>query len=543
MAHKNPSSRHRVTPTLVAILALAVLSILSSALGVYLFYRSRTAFAIEHFHTTSHQNVDLIDSLIESRVANIHTQLRQFASIPDIQVALSTKQLHIISRCNPLLKFINDFLEADTCYLTDTWGTVQAASNYDTYASFVGLNISDRPYYKAAMDESSAMYPAVEKNNGTRRIYFSEPVYQYNSSTQRGVLIAEINPDILFAQFGHARALSLATTTPDGLVFTSNVVGYKWHMKWLWPVDKTVSEALSEEGRFGSGPWSWTGLTRKDGDIAVTADGRRFFVHQKDISVLPGWHLFLFQDLDALSQNVFTPAFMNGVYIAAGLCLLISLLSIFLYHKARQDILLRHQITTALINSEKRLLELSVTDALTGLLNRRGFMSAARQRLKLMDRLEGRLFLFYADLDNMKPINDQLGHAIGDQALKDTASILSSTFRESDIISRLGGDEFAVLLSTIGQDETAASVTVRFQEKLTGFNDAETRPFRLAISCGVVTVAPRDKVDIEALLRQADHLMYTEKEKKKGKGHGSSRPTKTNPATGYKLSQNKSNAP
>ena len=91
--------------------------------------------------------------------------------------------------------------------------------------------------------------------------------------------------------------------------------------------------------------------------------------------------------------------------------------------------------------AEEKLREMSLMDDLTGLYNRRGFLTLATQQLKIAHRLKQGLALFYLDLDRMKWINDTLGHREGDRALIDTASILRNTFRASDIVARIGGDE------------------------------------------------------------------------------------------------------
>jgi two-component system cell cycle response regulator len=97
--------------------------------------------------------------------------------------------------------------------------------------------------------------------------------------------------------------------------------------------------------------------------------------------------------------------------------------------------------------AQLRLRSLSLMDELTGLHNRRGFIGLADQRLKLNSREGLRSTLIFIDVDNLKFINDNFGHAEGDFALQQVAALLRECFRESDIIGRLGGDEFSVLLS------------------------------------------------------------------------------------------------
>src|SRR6267142_6479786 len=88
---------------------------------------------------------------------------------------------------------------------------------------------------------------------------------------------------------------------------------------------------------------------------------------------------------------------------------------------------------------------LALTDELTGLYNRRGFVAVAERQMSLGRRSGQRMLLFMIDLDHLKRINDSFGHLEGDRALKHTAYALEETFRDSDVVARLGGDEFAVL--------------------------------------------------------------------------------------------------
>jgi two-component system, cell cycle response regulator len=102
-------------------------------------------------------------------------------------------------------------------------------------------------------------------------------------------------------------------------------------------------------------------------------------------------------------------------------------------------------IRIRLVNLQEKLLKLSVTDELTGLYNRRGFFTLAEQLVKLSNRQKNVLYLLFADLDNLKEINDIYGHEAGDQVLIETAKIFRDSFRDSDIIARIGGDEFIVV--------------------------------------------------------------------------------------------------
>ena len=95
-------------------------------------------------------------------------------------------------------------------------------------------------------------------------------------------------------------------------------------------------------------------------------------------------------------------------------------------------------------------------DSLTGLLNRRGFEEALVRTLAACRRYRTDAALVYIDLDGFKAVNDQFGHAAGDEALKAVAGALSAGVRESDIVARLGGDEFALVLNRADHAAAAA---------------------------------------------------------------------------------------
>jgi diguanylate cyclase (GGDEF)-like protein len=175
---------------------------------------------------------------------------------------------------------------------------------------------------------------------------------------------------------------------------------------------------------------------------------------------------------------------------------------------------IRYAIERHRIKAELK--SLSLTDDLTGLYNRRGFLTLARQQIKIAHRLKKRLLLVYTDMDNLKWINDTLGHKEGDQALKDMAEIMSNTFRASDLVARMGGDEFAVL----GLEEAEADfskIRLRLQQKTGPPGMESARPYRLSFSMGFVQFDPEKPEDIDELLARADKLMYLEKSIKKPK--------------------------
>ena len=159
--------------------------------------------------------------------------------------------------------------------------------------------------------------------------------------------------------------------------------------------------------------------------------------------------------------------------------------------------------------SDSDLWSLALSDDLTGLLNRRGFLFLACQQLKLASRNGRSAVVFLCDVDGLKRINDQFGHAAGDEALVRTAQVLEETFRESDVLARFGGDEFAMLaLETTGEGQ--ATICRRLQEKLRNANAVESR-YRLSLSLGAARANAMEVNVLNELLLRADEALYEAK--------------------------------
>jgi diguanylate cyclase (GGDEF)-like protein/PAS domain S-box-containing protein len=171
------------------------------------------------------------------------------------------------------------------------------------------------------------------------------------------------------------------------------------------------------------------------------------------------------------------------------------------------DITMRRQI-------EKELEEMAFTDQLTGLYNRRGFFSLAQRELRRAERSKRKMMLFFADLDDMKWINDHYGHMEGDRSLISASKILTQTFRASDIISRIGGDEFAIL--AVDADEIILDTLLgRFHKFISYLNSRKGQIYKISISIGHAIYDPRLPKSLDDLISEADRAMYKKKNLKK----------------------------
>ena len=157
--------------------------------------------------------------------------------------------------------------------------------------------------------------------------------------------------------------------------------------------------------------------------------------------------------------------------------------------------------------NDEKLIELASIDSLTGLVNRSVFNDRLVHAIHKSHRNDGRLAVFFLDLDHFKNINDSLGHKAGDQLLCEVAKRLTGCIREEDTVARLGGDEFTVIL----EDIVSVQYVARVAEKIA---DTILKPYKLdmaevSISSSVgISLYPADGRDSEILIRNADAAMY-----------------------------------
>jgi diguanylate cyclase len=154
-------------------------------------------------------------------------------------------------------------------------------------------------------------------------------------------------------------------------------------------------------------------------------------------------------------------------------------------------------------------------DPLTGLPNRLLMMDRLDSAIAAARRQETRIGVLFIDLDDFKRINDTLGHAIGDEALKLAARRLQSAVRDSDTVSRHGGEEFLVLLPGISQAADAAAIARKLLAALAAPARAGDHRLQLSASVGI-TIYPEDAEDAQTLISRADAAMY--RAKRRGPG-------------------------
>ena len=153
--------------------------------------------------------------------------------------------------------------------------------------------------------------------------------------------------------------------------------------------------------------------------------------------------------------------------------------------------------------------ELAMTDSLTGVATRRSFFSEAERAVEVARRSGEPLSIIMADLDHFKEINDEYGHAKGDEAIRLAAEAATGVLRRSDIIGRYGGEEFAVVLPQTDRD-AALAIAERLRAHV-GEIDVPATPRTLSVSVGVVSEVVQSGEDLDAILDKADRALYEAK--------------------------------
>ncbi|WP_394229505.1 GGDEF domain-containing protein [Shewanella colwelliana] len=176
---------------------------------------------------------------------------------------------------------------------------------------------------------------------------------------------------------------------------------------------------------------------------------------------------------------------------------------------------------SSMVEHELAAISLATLDELTGITNRRGFCILADKALTMSRRRGLCSSLVFIDLDSFKPINDQYGHQVGDEALRLFSQQMVDTFRDSDILGRVGGDEFIVLLSDSTM-RSAIEAIDRFNLDLNKSLQREKAPYQLNFSYGVMEIPADSDIALDIAIEEADQRMYLQKYGKKV-NHNSSR--------------------
>lgn len=168
----------------------------------------------------------------------------------------------------------------------------------------------------------------------------------------------------------------------------------------------------------------------------------------------------------------------------------------------------RETYARKLKQENEELNNLSYTDLLTGIYNRRGFVHYAKEMLADIQIDDQQAYVIYCDLNYLKKINDLFGHEEGDFSIHECATALKNCLPEGSIAGRIGGDEFAALILA---DMPADTIYHTLKDYFRLFNERMEKPYPISVSVGIHTFTITPACSVEALLEQADQALYIDK--------------------------------
>lgn len=223
-------------------------------------------------------------------------------------------------------------------------------------------------------------------------------------------------------------------------------------------------------------------------------------------------------DFDAYLRTVTHEGIANGLLELTakdGRRIVLRYYNILATEEGKEPYVLGHaQDVTELLEAQRQLRELSLTDDLTGLYNRRGFLTMAEHQLKL-ERHTGTargLTVLFADMDGLKAINDTYGHEAGSNAIRTLGRLVAASVRSGDLVARWGGDEI-IILSVGAHGEHGRLMVDRIQESIDHYNSESREPFSIGCSIGFTSVDHTRGFD--EIIAEADKRMYAEKRRRK----------------------------
>lgn len=176
----------------------------------------------------------------------------------------------------------------------------------------------------------------------------------------------------------------------------------------------------------------------------------------------------------------------------------------------------RNRMAVELRELREREWFLATHDNLTKLPNRQLFNDRVEQALATAKRQKGQFAICFLDLDGFKPVNDEFGHAVGDELLTRVATVLQEVVRDTDTVARIGGDEFVLLLTPLSNWEQATNVSNRVIEQLTTIRDVNDHEVNIGASIGI-SIFPDHGANLDQLMRNSDMAMYCSKRAGRGK--------------------------
>lgn len=449
---------------------------------------------IVFFYCVQRRVEENVESTIRENVAH---QTFHFQSIMDIQFQYLESIAGYLGRQDELLtedniQLLHNLYEEsglERVAIIDVDGN----SYYDNGAE---KNVASREYFKEALKGNRTLSDPLESMvDYNTRVILGVPIYKEDEVI--GVLGGSYNvgalSHMMFEDIYDGEGACLIVTSQGEIVsFDGNRENWKAAKSGQFfdafenfeIEDKTSLEPVREDF-----------LEHREGNLKISSEGKDYYLAYEPLDV-NGWMIcYAVLGSKAMEEYRFINRYEYILSVVLGAGILVSILMLLYISNKRQ----------------KRLFEYAQTDALTGLYNKQRteqeieawFANEQCQRVQAF---------FMLDIDYFKTINDDYGHAVGDEALRQVGSVLKEEFWSSDVIGRIGGDEFVILMKNLRDKETAVSHANNFMKRIRSLKIRGMEDHTITCSIGIA-YAPDHGNGYQKLYRCADEALYEMKRK------------------------------
>lgn len=333
----------------IILLVLSLMTFISAWIGGFLYFSSVKRTAFEEANKQAVFHAETIRNQLSFSLRKNLNSVRALAGLKDLTDALLRKDIAPLAKVNFILDHFKNAYQMDVCYLIDREGKTIASSNRNASDSFVGRNYAFRPYFQNAVNGNpvfSSGYMAVGMTSGKRGVYYSHPVYEGSNDTPIGVAVMKEPIDSIEKEFIKAYQGIVILSDPHGIVFLSNRNDLVLHT--LSKLNSKEIIQVKKDGRFGEGPWKWSGLKIIDDTHAVDNLGNTYLFNQLKMQNYPEWNLIYLNNVNSIFKRLSMPIIRVTGYLILTWCIFVGLAVFILYRKANHEINQRHKAEKAL---------------------------------------------------------------------------------------------------------------------------------------------------------------------------------------------------
>lgn len=406
------------------VLILALISLISTVTGGYLYYNSAQKAAVKETERELAGTTNELKEDIDGLISDNQNQVRVMARFEQLQKAILNQDHASISEADRILDHFAQGHSYDVCYLMDGSGKTIASSNRNAKDSFVGHNYAFRPYFVDAIKGKPGLHLAVGVTSGMRGIYFSHPVYLPEGGLPIGVAVIKSSTRDLDRVLSRKREGIALLVHSSGIIFASSDENAT--LKRLWKDSPEELSKIAETQQFGKGPWNWSGLEKMVGAQVLDSSGEFYIIEEVGLGNLPGWRIVDLYSFRAVYGKIVDPLVGKTGLVALMLCFFVGGAVICLYFMAQKDIRSRKQAEETMKESERRSAQIIefLPDA-TMVIDVQGKLIAWNQAIENLTGIKASSMLGKGDYEYALPFYGQRRPVMLDLVIKQEQETLS----------------------------------------------------------------------------------------------------------------------